>query len=76
MNTYDTDMVIQIKLNRFGLHLHELEDGNNSEIYKAYEDAGGMTIPRVRDTHYVMDNALVVFVGSKQELLEFVTHNF
>ena len=63
--------IINLKLTNAGLSLKQLTDGDNSEIYKAYHEAGGFHMESPSDTHYVMDNSYVVFIGNKNELLGF-----
>ena len=71
----DKDFIIAIKLKSNGLHLKEL-DGNNSEVYKAYRECGGLCVESPRDTHYVMDGSYVIFIGNKDELLCFLNSHF
>jgi hypothetical protein len=67
----DADFIITLKLTNAGLHLHQLDEGDNSEIYKAYRECGGLCMEMPSDTHYVMDGAYVVFIGNMHELLVF-----
>ena len=67
----DADYIITLKLSNAGLDLKELGTGDNSEIYKAYRECGGLCGMLPCDTHYVMDGAYVVFIGNKRSLLSF-----
>jgi len=67
----DDNYIINLKLTNAGLSLKQLTDGDNSEIYKAYRECGGLCMENPSDTHYVMDGAYVVFIGNKHELLGF-----
>jgi hypothetical protein len=67
----DDNYIINLKLTNAGLSLKQLTDGDNSEIYKAYRECGGFHMESPSDTHYVMDNSYVVFIGNKHELLGF-----
>ena len=67
----DADFIITLKLTNAGLDLKELGAGDNSEIYKAYRETGGLCMQLPCDTHYVMDGAYVVFIGNKHSLLGF-----
>jgi|TARA_R110000850_G_scaffold59679_1_gene137654 hypothetical protein len=72
----DKDFIISLKLYNNGLHLHQISDKGNADIYKAYNDAGGLHQESPRDTHYVMDGAYIIFIGNKHELLGFLNSSF
>ena len=68
----DENYIINLKLTNAGLHLYQLSEGDNSEIYKAYRECGGLCMEQPDHTHYVMDGSYIIFIGNKQELLGFV----
>ncbi|RLA11506.1 MAG: hypothetical protein DRQ60_09835 [Gammaproteobacteria bacterium] len=72
----DRDFIINLKLTNAGLHVHELLEEDKREVYRKYNECGGLGMYSSRDTHFVMDADKVIFVGNKDELLGFVNSNF
>ena len=71
----DRDLMISFRLQQTGLHPYELT-GNDSEVYRAYSEAGGMLHQSPKDTHYIMDGAHIVFIGNKDEMLGFLNSSY
>ena len=71
INSADEGFIITTKLTNAGFHLYELGSDNNKDIYVSYRESGAIHLESPRDTHYVMDNDKVVFIGNRSELLGF-----